>query len=154
MVDQIYADAVPFHPPRFDINSMNEMLEYLQEHGYAVIAGVATEKEIADAKENFWSFFEFVNPQIKRNDASTWSNSNWLGDKSTGIISSCGFNHSDFSWNTRLLPSVRKTFSSIWNEPERNLIVSFDAGNAFRPWTECDSDWKTISNWWHVDQNA
>lgn len=150
----ISAEIIPHYSPRFDIGNKIEtkqMLDYLEEFGYAVIAGAASIDQISNAKSKFWSFQEEKNPCLKRNDSNTWTNSNWLGNKSTGIISSCGFNHSEFTWDTRLLPKVKETFSKVWNE--NNLIVSFDAGNVFRPWRH-NPDWMTMSNWWHVDQNS
>ncbi len=33
------------------------------------------------------------------------------------------------------------------------MIVSFDAGNVFRPW-RFDPTWLTDGGWWHVDQNC
>ncbi len=74
-----------------------------------------------------------------------------LGNGDTGIIASPKFNHSDFCWFSRLLPGVKKAFASIWST--NDLIVSFDAGNAFRPW-DIHPGWVTSRNWWHVDQNS
>lgn len=38
----------------------------------------------------------------------------------------------------------------VW-EDQRDLIVSFDGGNAFRPW-KIKPEWSTDGGWWHVDQ--
>lgn len=140
------------------------MLQHLDREGYAVIESVATNHEIMKAKELFWQYLEQprVAPgmDINRNDWHTWNN--WIGNEATGIIGSPYFNHSDFSWFGRLLPKVQKTFSEVWfntsqshsvKEADQTLIVSFDAGNAFRPWKK-NSNWVTNRNWWHVDQNS
>ena len=37
--------------------------------------------------------------------------------------------------------------------PERDLVVSYDGANAFRPWKR-KYDWLTTGDWWHLDQNA
>ena len=60
-------------------------------------------------------------------------------------------NHSDFCWNTRLLPKVKQAFAAIWQTDD--LIVSYDAANVFRPW-KWNPNWLTNSNWWHVDQST
>jgi hypothetical protein len=39
-----------------------------------------------------------------------------------------------------MLPKIKKTFQAIWNTDD--LIVSFDAGNVFRPW-KYNAKWKT-----------
>lgn len=140
--------------PRFDITDMEQqqwMLNNLEENGYVVISSVASENEIKEAKINFWKFIENDNPNIKENDIKTWIDSNWLPSSENGICSGNGFNHNDFCWNTRLLPKVKKSFELLWNTDE--LITSFDAGNAFRPW-KSNPSWLTTGGWWHTDQNA
>ena len=98
----------------------------------------------------------------------------------SGIASGASFNHSEFCWATRLLPRVNEAFSAVRNPRhtllksfmmnalhaqcdahtlfigqvwggERDLIVSFDGGNAFRPW-KIKPEWSTDGGWWHVDQ--
>jgi len=54
-------------------------------------------------------------------------------------------------WYLRLLPSVKTAFSAIWRTDD--LLVSFDGGNAFRPW-KYDNLWLTDGGWYHVDQNG
>lgn len=139
----------------FDIENeveLEKMLEYLNTHGYAVVKGVASPEDIAKAKDNFWTFWEkeqFRGP-LDRNDMSTWSN--WMANSATGILAtSRQANHNDFLWETRLLPTVRRVFASIWDS--NDLIVSYDAGGVFRPW-KYNIRWLTNGGWWHVDQNA
>ncbi len=140
--------------PRYDISDelqRLEALQYLQENGYVVIAGVSSEQENMEAREAFWTFSENVTPELKRDDPTTWKGKNWIADTSNGIHNARGFNHSDFLWNARMLPAVRKAFGAIWNTDD--LIVSYDAGNVFRPW-KFDENWLTHGGWWHVDQNC
>jgi len=126
-------------------------LEYLSMNGYAVVASVANAEQIAKAKDNFWNFNEEKRPKLKSNNIGTWSGTNWLPSVNNGILGQYEFNHSNFLWETRLLPNVRETFSAIWGSGD--LIVSFDGGNAFRPW-KYDPSWATDGGWWHVDQNS
>jgi hypothetical protein len=121
--------------PRFDLDDPAQaagMLQHLAEHGYAVVASVASEEDIRAAKESFWNF-QCSDPGISRHDPATWEGPGWVGSADSGICSGKGFNHSDFMWNARLLPKVKQAFGLIWETDE--LIVSFDAGNVFRPWT-------------------
>jgi hypothetical protein len=46
---------------------------------------------------------------------------------------------------------VKEAFAAIWKT--NDLLVSFDGGNAFRPWGY-DRAWLTDGGWYHVDQNA
>lgn len=146
----------PYTPIRFNLGTADDaqlMNQHLDTYGYAVIADVADASQIAKAKDLFWEYLEQprVAPgmDIKRNDCRTWEH--WIGNAATGIIGSPFFNHSKFSWHSRLLPKVRTAFEHVWNS--ENLIVSFDAGNAFRPW-KINPSWVTERNWWHVDQNC
>lgn len=141
---------------RFDINSAKDveaMLRHLEEQGFAVISGAASVDDIEKGKDYFWKYMENQigddNINISRNNCSTWDY--WVGSSSNGIISSPIFNHSSFCWHTRTLPVVKKAFSHLWETSD--LIVSFDAGNSFRPW-RINPYWVTQGNWWHVDQNS
>jgi ectoine hydroxylase-related dioxygenase (phytanoyl-CoA dioxygenase family) len=153
------SDTIPIifsDTPRFDIateEGADSMLTFLEENGYAVVAGAADAAEIAQAKADFWDHCEKVNPKLSRHDADTWGKPNWFGEGAdrNGIISSQNIHHSDFAWNARLLPSVKQAFSNIWRSSD--LITSFDAVNAFRPWKR-NKEWLTEGGWWHIDQNA
>ena len=148
------------HAPRFDLDDAvqaQEMVKYLEENGYAVVSSVASHEEIDVAKGQFWDFAEKYCTGLKRGDATTWHDDRWLANPKTGIISGCGFNHSDFLWSTRMLPKVRRAFELIWGVDSEHgrdrMLVSFDGGNAFRPW-RLNPTWATDGGWWHVDQNS
>lgn len=63
--------------PRFSVKTtetLNEGIEYLNDHGYAIISDVLSEDEINHNKELLWQFFENIpGCKIRRNDPSTWS---------------------------------------------------------------------------------
>jgi len=110
---------------------------------------VAGPDQIRQAEQDFWDFHQSLKPNCKRDDPRTWDD--WLASGTTGIIGTGVFNHSNFVWNARLLPGVRQAFQLIWEAT--NMIVSYDGGNAFRPW-RMDYNWLTRGGWWHVDQNS
>ncbi len=124
-------------------------MAYLEEHGYAVIAGVASAESIVQAHSDFWKVFD-LRPEQVCTDSS--KGAKWIANPSNGIISSMDFNHSDFLWNARTLPGVRRAFASIWQT--QDLITSFDGGNAFRPWKR-NPEWLTsvrarICSWHNI----
>jgi hypothetical protein len=134
-------------PPRFAASDP-AMLEYLEEHGYAVVSSVLESAEdFARISSEFWDFHEALNHGVHRDDPSTWGDE-FIASPATGIIARCGFGQSRFCWSLRTLPAVRKAFESIWRTED--LITSFDGGNAFRP----DPEWRTEGGWWHCDQNG
>ena len=136
--------------PRFDVNDSAGFNQYLDKHGYVLIANVASAADIEQTKCDFWKYYKHIVPEVRENDASTWNDTNWLGDKSNGILNSFGFNHSPMCWRIRCLPKVKKAFGSIWDT--ESLLVSFDACNVFRPW-KINREFLTNGGWWHVDQN-
>lgn len=81
---------------------------------------------------------------------STWE-TEWLPDPKSGIMNGFGFGQSDFLWYIRTQPKVREAFEAIWGT--KDLLVSFDGGNAFRPHAY-NADWLTKGGWWHTDMNA
>jgi hypothetical protein len=137
--------------PRFHIDATEEWLAYLYENGYCVLAEAADAETVVHAKALMWDFLESVpDSQVKRSDSATWA-SGWLPNPSNGILGIHGFGQSAFCWLARSLPAVRKAFESVWQC--KDMIVSFDGGNAFRPWVH-RPEWKTAGGWWHMDQNA
>ena len=145
------------NPPRFDVNDPAQragFLAYLDEHGYAVSANVAETADLPELRSLMWDFLETFPPYsgVSREDPDSWGTQAWLPHPDTGIITEFGFGQSEFIWKLRLLPRVKQTFAAIW-ENDNDLLVSFDGGNAFRPWKR-NGSWLTEAGWWHLDQNA
>lgn len=152
--------------PRFNFEDPKEAAEgvaFLEENGYVIAANVLNEPQIKAAKDLFWDFvegypkrmeqvipgFEKECGKIDRNDPTTW-NDDWPGDPVNGIMGRYGMGHSPFVWSVRSNPKVIRVFEKVWKTD--NLLTSFDAANAFRPW-RFDSTWRTKGGWFHVDQN-
>lgn len=139
--------------PRFSLNSpqsFKDGIDYLNEHGYAVISDVLNDDDINESKALLWKFIETTTDgSVQRDDPKTWSN-NWPSFSSHGVISGHGVGQSDFLWKIRSNPQVKKVFRTIWNDDA--LLVSFDGCGIFRDW-RYDSTWKTSGGWNHVDQN-
>jgi len=145
--------VVPMEAIRFDITDPEQedaMLRHLDEHGYAVVANVAVEEQVELGINMFWDFWEraAVRGPIKRHDLESYKH--WMGNAANGILVGAKENHNDFAWNTRTLPLVKQAFAKIWQSDD--LVVSFDATGAFRPYKP-HKEWLTNGGWWHVDQN-
>ena len=135
-------------PPRFDPDD-TEFLDYLEEHGYAIVRDVAPPNEIHKLHDAYWEYTAEV-WGAQRGQPSTWENG--LGaNPATGIIGGHGFGQSRFLWELRTLPRVRAAFEFIWETTD--LLSSYDGGNVFRP-THSRPDWRTKGGWWHCDQNG
>lgn len=123
------ASQVPLRavtPPSFDISTQRtEFQEYLHEHGYAVVRGVATPQQIEHAKGLQWDYLESLpGARVRRDDVGTWGNENWFPSPSNGIIHGFGFGHSPFMWFLRLLPKVKAAFAAIWETEARARLLS------------------------------
>lgn len=139
--------------PRFAPSATAAVLAHLDEHGYAVVAGVARPHEVETAKQLLWNFLSSA-AGMRRDEPETWTNGRFVavGDPTNGIVGGNGFGQSRFCWFLRTLPLVKRVFSQIWGTDD--LISSFDGGNVFRPY-RCGDDRRskrTNGGWWHVDQ--
>ena len=145
--------------PRFDLADPIQALAFdthLHQHGYAVVASVASNTQILRSRSLFWDALESMPPttQISRHDPTTWYSTKehpWLPSPRNGIVSNIG--QSEFCWSLRTLPAVQHAFQRIWNNTNEPMICSFDGGAAFRPWQR-DEQWLTDGGWWHMDQNG
>lgn len=136
--------------PRFEYDS-GLWLEYLQEHGYAVVAGVLSLSEVEHAHDLLWKHLGEAGDWV-RSEPDTWSNDSFdrMGMTCTGIMNKRGVGQSDVSWFCRTRPKVRGAFEQIWET--NSVLTSFDGINVFRPWHHGLLERKTIGGWFHVDQ--
>ncbi len=156
------AKVKPVQSYRFDINTeKDEMLQFLDENGYAVIKEVANAEDREKGISFLWDFIhEFPDSTVQRGMPETWNNDEWLASTKNGIMNAFGMGQSNFLWHTRMLPGVKKTFAAIWNTS--HLLTSFDGCNLFRPYKYTDRngiqvdqpEWITRGGWWHTDQNG
>jgi hypothetical protein len=139
--------------PRFEYNDP-ALAQFMEEHGYAIVKGVASPEEVDRAQDLLWEFLESEKIGMKRSNPKTWTNLNFqrVGMKNNGILAFNGIQQSNFLWFVRLLPKVKGAFETIFGTGD--LITSFDGGNIFRPWHSSGSEEnsKTECGWWHVDQ--
>lgn len=118
--------VVAHRPERFDVGTQQaELLQHLEQHGYAVVAAVADSEQIAHSKSLMWDFLEGAVPGsgVDRHEPESWGSASWVPSSSTGIIQGHGFGQSDFAWSVRLLPKVKAAFAAIWGTDD--LLVSF-----------------------------
>jgi len=141
-------------PPRFDAGD-EEMLAFLELHGYCVVRSVLTADEVERAEDHLWALLT-EKAGWARDGPSTWTNESFardLGSPSTGIINKNGIGHSEAAWFVRTRKGVLDAFSAVWNDED--LIASFDGANVMRPWHRSGAeDNKTKGGWFHLDQGG
>ncbi|CAF3528516.1 unnamed protein product [Rotaria sp. Silwood1] len=140
--------------PRFSVHHIEELqqgIEHLNEHGYAVFSNILTNDEVNHSVDLLWKHLESLQHpyHIQRNNPKTWDES-WPGTPHIGLLNDEGIGQSEFMWFIRGNPNIKKVFSHIWNSNE--LFVSFDGAGCFRNW-HLNNEWKTSSGWYHCDQN-
>eukprot|EP00928_Gymnodinium_smaydae_P064238 TRINITY_DN47633_c0_g1_i1.p1 TRINITY_DN47633_c0_g1~~TRINITY_DN47633_c0_g1_i1.p1 ORF type:complete len:432 (-),score=64.15 TRINITY_DN47633_c0_g1_i1:44-1339(-) len=164
---------------RFSPHDTSGWKRALHEHGVTVLAGVLSKAEVLYVRDLVWSWLECL-PKVKnssdvacssgssehvmgiRRDAvDTWTtlDGRWPSDNSqTGIVCSRGAGQSPAAWYVRGHDAVQKTFASIWNVPEHQLLTSMDGVVLWRPWQlkpkMIAEQWRTRGGWLHVDQNV
>lgn len=136
---------------RFALDDTEQWLSHLDDHGFVVIAGVASAEDCKVGKDLLWDFLEAVpDTKVTRSDMDSWGGNDWFPQRGNGLTGGSGFGHSQYAWHMRALPGVRHAFGAIWGDDD--VITSFDGGNVFRPWRH-RPEWKTEGGWWHLDQN-
>jgi hypothetical protein len=139
------------HVPRHAPGSA-ESVAYLDEHGYAVIAGALTPEQCAKALDLTWDYLEGLGTGIDRSDWTTWDDDRWPTAVHGGILPGHGIGHSAAQWFIRGVPAVRQVFAAVWDDDD--LLVSFDGMALWRPWM-LNEAWKTNrgGSWLHIDQH-
>lgn len=134
---------------RFDVDDPLA-LSFLNDHGYVVFKNVLSEQQVQHSQQLLWDFILANCPRVSRDDVSTWTTENWIGDEMTGIVAEKGVGQSQCMWYVRGIPNVKQVFTNIWGTDK--LLTSFDGCGIFRPW-QYNLSWKTKGGWFHVDQN-
>ena len=137
--------------PRFKSGDP-EGVNYLEEHGYVVIANALTAEQSTEALNLLWDYLEGLDTGIDRNSRDTWDNDRWPTAVHGGILPGHGIGHSAAQWYIRDIPAVKDAFAAVWDDDE--LLVSFDGVALWRPWTY-NENWKTNRgpSWMHIDQH-
>ena len=134
-------------PYRFEMDHQAEWLRYLDEQGYVVVTNVATQEEVARARELYWDCIEQTSPEVKRGNVQSWQH--WKLDP-RGIVLNGDMIHCRGAWMVRGLPRVKDVFCAIWRVDD--VIVSMDSPLIWRPWW-MHAKWKPLTEGLHLDQN-
>ena len=58
--------------PRFSLSESEAAWQYLDTHGYTIIKGVLSQKEVDQALDLFWGTLECLGAGIDRNEPASW----------------------------------------------------------------------------------
>ncbi|CAF1037290.1 unnamed protein product [Rotaria sordida] len=144
----------------FNIDQHDEILTFFEKHGVVVVANVLTEQECERSVDDVWKFLqEMFNPNIDRDKPETWD-SNWPMFSHMGILGSERWLYPQ-ACDNRQNPNIYKVFCTLFGDHE--LMTNVTRAGLMRPTknvyfpslnkTEDRENWKTISNWLHLDVN-
>ncbi|CAF0880201.1 unnamed protein product [Adineta steineri] len=126
----------------FNVEQQEEILTFFEKHGVVVVSNVLTDEQCQRSVDEVWLFLqEMYNRDIDRNKPDTWS-FGWPSFSKMGIVGN-------------------ELFRTLLGENE--LIVNITRAGLMRPTkniffsslnkTEDREEWKTISEWLHLDMN-
>jgi hypothetical protein len=144
----------------FNVEQQEEMLTFFEKHGVVVVANVLTEQECEHSVDDVWTFLqEMYNPNIQRDKPETW-NSKWPNFSHMGILGNERWLYPQ-ACNNRQNPNIYKVFQILFGDHE--LMVNITRAGLMRPTKdiyfssvdkiENRDEWKTLSNWLHLDMN-
>ena len=132
----------------FDVEDENGIKDFLNEYGFVTIKDVLTTEQCDATIDEFWESNE--SQGLKRDDPSTWEDF-WNNQRfSRFAIIGLMADFSKCQLENRQNEKLYKACKTIYGK--RNLIVDHDRLGIMRP-TKNNPEWKTISNWLHLDCN-
>jgi hypothetical protein len=105
-------------------------IEKLHKYGVAVIPSILSQSEINDMIDGMWHTLEHLTScfdlPIDRNNPKSFKSIRHLIPSHELIFLHWSIGHADFLWQLRQNPKVVEVFSTLWNVPKEDLLVSFD----------------------------
>lgn len=137
-------------------------MDVLAEHGVAIIPSVLNQEECWTMLTKMWEFFEEITVDaptpVRRGDESTWNTLLDYMPAHSMLFQHWGVGHADFAWWLRQHPAVVEVFSTMWNTPAEDLLVSFDGASFQAPPDRAGNPtprrgWGSEKHWLHSDQS-
>jgi hypothetical protein len=144
----------------FNVDQQEEILAFFERHGAVVVSNVLTDEECARSVDQVWQFLQdMFNPDIDRDKPESWS-FKWPSFSKMGILGNDRWLYPQ-ACDNRQNPKIYKVFQTLLGEHE--LIINITRAGLMRPTkdiffpslnkTEDRENWKTMSEWLHLDMN-
>ena len=128
----------------------------VEKYGVAIIPGVLNITECRQTVSGIWDFFEHITQNwetpINRNKKESWKGFYKLYPMHSMLFQHWNIGHAQVVWNLRQKRKIAQIFSTLWNVPIEELLVSFD-GLSFHPPPEETKRGKFRKTWFHTDQS-
>lgn len=144
----------------FNMDQQDEILTFFERHGVVVVSNVLTDEECQRSVDEVWLFLqEMYNENIDRNKPETWSYK-WPSFSRIGILGNERWLYPQ-ACDNRQNPNIYQVFRTLLGEEE--LMTNVTRAGLMRPTkdiyfpslnqTEDRDQWKTVSEWLHIDMN-
>jgi len=134
--------------------TLNNVNNYLDEYGVAVIPNILTENECITLRNQIWDELKYVSKnRFDVNDQNTWKNYFDFFPLHSMLLQHFSLGQMQPIWDIRQHNNVCKVFEKIWNTPKDNLLVSFDGLSVHLPPEKTKRGWYLGNNWFHTDQS-
>ena len=133
------------------MDKLEQMMNDLREHGYAIMPSVLDETECNQLENGFWNFWgHLTDGKIRQDDQKSWKEIYNFFPNHGMLIQHFSIGHMQEIWDLRTHPIVLDAFQRIWNTSD--LTVSFDgASMGFAP-EVTGRGWHN-QDWLHLDQS-
>ena len=139
------------------LTTKENLKETLEKYGVAIIAGVLSDEECENMKTNMWDYLEHITQHfetpMKRDDSSTWSQYSQLYLLHSMLLQRFNVGHCKMVWDLRQNEKIISIFSTLWNTPAEDLLVSFDGASFSFPPEKTKKGWYRNNSWLHTDQS-
>jgi hypothetical protein len=107
---------------------MELVKDVLLRDGYAVVPSVLTRPECDEMNRGLWAALYYIsNGKLLRGMPSKWSHFyTGLVHHHSMLIQNYGIGHAKYVWDLRVNDKILNVFSSLWQVPPSDLLVSFD----------------------------
>jgi hypothetical protein len=144
----------------FNVEQQEEILTFFEKHGVVVVSNVLTDEQCQRSVDEVWLFLkEMCKQNIERDKPETW-NSGWPSFSQFGILGNERWLYPQ-ACDNRQNSNIYEVFRKLLGDNE--LIVNITRAGLMRPTkniffpslnkTEDREEWKTISEWLHIDMN-
>jgi len=134
--------------------TLNNINDYLDKNGVAVIPNILTEDECFHFRNQIWNEIKYVSQnRFDINNDNTWNEFYNFSPAHSMLLHHFSLGHMQPIWDIRQHPSIYKVFEKIWDVSVNDLLVSFDRLSIHLPPEKTNKGWYE-SNWFHTDQSS
>jgi len=139
----------------YDCTSIEQVQNYLNDYGVAVIPNVIKSDELEVIKDNMFDTLTHMTRNTKkpitRKNISSWKEIFAMKPLHGMLIQHFGIGHAQFVWDIRQDPRIVEIFAKLWGCDANDLLTSFDGVSISLPPETTGKGWHE-KDWYHSDQ--